>query len=176
MPDPGRTRAAAGTWADSQSFESWKGDHGMSSNERIVRDLYAAAEASVHDTDKFASLFADDGYFLDVPSGNRWYGQDVHQPVEALLAAFPDFHRELLRVYATDDVVVVELKLQGTHHGDFRVAGGVLPATGRRCDVPCCDVFHLRTGKVVAFHCYNDVSIWLDQLGSPHHLKASSKN
>ena len=145
----------------------------MSPNERVIRDLYAAAEAAVHDTDTFASLFTDDGYFLDMPSGTRWYGPDVRQPIEALLAAVPDMHRELLQVYATDDVVVVELKLQGTHEGDFPVAGGTLPATGRSFDVPCCDVFHLRDGKVVSFHCYNELFTWLEQLGAVRHLDAS---
>ena len=90
--------------------------------------------------------------------------------------AFPDFHRELVRVYTTDDVVVVELKLQGTHRGDFQVVGGILPATGTKFDVPCCDVFHLRNGKVVTFRCYNDLSIWLDQLGSLHDLNTSLKS
>lgn len=144
----------------------------MPSNEDIIRQVYEAAEAENQDTDKFVSLFADDGYFLDVPSGNRWYGQDVRQPIESLNSAFPDMHRELLRVYAMGDVVVVELRLQGTHKGDFPVAGGILPATGRAFDVPCCDVFHLRDGKVVTFHCYNDVSVWLDHLGALHDLDA----
>ena len=145
----------------------------MATNEETVRDLYAAAEATNRDTEKFVSLFADDGYFLDVPSGNRWVGPDVRQPIESLFVAFPDMHRELLRLYAMDDVVVVELRLQGTHEGDFHVAGGILPATGRSFDAPCCDVFHLKDGRVTQFHCYNDVSVWLDNLEALHNLDAS---
>lgn len=147
----------------------------MPTNEEIIREIYAAAEAKNKDTDKFVSLFADDGYFLDVPSGNRWYGPDVRKPIELIYAAFPDMHRELLKLYVTGDVVVVELKLQGTHKGDFHVAGGILPATGKTFDVPCCDVFHLKNGKVVTFHCYNDASAWLNQLGVLHNLDASLK-
>ena len=80
--------------------------------------------------------------------------------------------RELLRFHVTDDVVVVELKLQGTHRGDFYVVVGILPATGRTFDVPCCDIFPLSESKVVAFHCYNHVSVWLGQLGALHNLDA----
>lgn len=147
----------------------------MLASEAIVRELYTAAEGRVRDTDKFVSLFASDGYFMDVPSGQRWYGADVRKPIEALYVAFPDMHREWLEVHVIDNGVVVELKLQGTHRGDFHVAGGVLPATDRRFDVPCCDVFGLKDGKITEFRCYNDVSVWLDQLGCLHDLDASLK-
>lgn len=137
----------------------------MPTNEDIIRELYAAAEGSRLDVDRFASLFHEDGYFLDESSGMRWTGQEVRQPIEAISAVFPDMHRELLRFYTTGDVVIVELKLQGTHKGDFHTPEGVLPPTGRTFDVPCCDVFHLRDGKVESFHCYNQFYTWWKQLG-----------
>jgi hypothetical protein len=61
----------------------------------------------------------------------------VGQPIAGSAPHSPTFI-DLLRVYSTDDdVVVVELKLQGTHTGDFAVpGGGVMPATGRKFDVP----------------------------------------
>ena len=137
----------------------------MPANEDIIRQLYAAAEGDSLDANMFASLFHDDGYFLDEASGQRWVGPDVRQPVTGLASVFPDLHRELLQVYSADDVVVVELRLQGTHDGDWPTPQGVLAATGRRFDVPCCDVFHLRDGKVASFHCYNQLFVWFDQLG-----------
>ena len=138
----------------------------MPTSEEIVREVYAAAEAKSLDLEKFVSLFAEDGYFLDMASGLRWTGAEVRQPLEGLGTPFPDFHRELLKVYSTaEGVVVVELRLQGTHEGDFAIPGGsVLPATGKKFDVPCCDVFIVEDSKVKAFHCYNMRSIWLEQL------------
>ena len=141
-----------------------------SMNEDLIREVYAAAEADNLDPDRFASLFGTEGYFLDMPSGEKWTGPDVRQPVVGLATAFPDLHRQLLRFYSTGDVVVVELKLQGTHREDLPIAGGVLPASGKTFDVPCCDVFHVKDGKVLSFHCYNMQSIWLDQLGALHDL------
>ena len=140
----------------------------MTTNEDIIRDLYAAAEARNLDLDKFVSLFAEDGYFMDMASGQKWTGAEVRLPIEGLGSPFPDFHRELLQIHSnTDSLVVVELRLQGTHEGDFAIPGaGVLPATGKRFDVPCCDVFILSKGKIKAFHCYNMKSVWIDQLSA----------
>ncbi|MBB4858723.1 steroid delta-isomerase-like uncharacterized protein [Novosphingobium chloroacetimidivorans] len=146
----------------------------MTTNEDIIRELYAAAEANGQDVDRFAAFFHEDGYFQDEASGQQWYGDNVRQPIEALGVAFPDMHRELLRFYATGDTVIVELKLQGTHKGDFPSPIGTLPATGKIFDVPCCDVFHLRDGKVTAFHCYNEAFVWLRQLGAFDDVKGGS--
>ncbi|WP_207485562.1 ester cyclase [Arenibaculum pallidiluteum] len=147
----------------------------MATNEEIIRELYAVAEGDRRDAEKFASLFHEDGYFQDESSGIRLHGRDVGQLIEAVSSAFPDMHRELLRIYTTGEAVIVELRLQGTHSGDFHTGEGVLPATGRRFDVPCCDVFRLRSGKVAAFHCYNQLSIWLKQLGALDNLGAAVK-
>ena len=74
-------------------------------------------------------------------------------------------HRELYRVYADGDVVVVQLALQGTHDGPLSAAGGVLEPTGRRMDAPCCDVFELENGKIKRFDCYPSGTVILAQLG-----------
>jgi ketosteroid isomerase-like protein len=37
--------------------------------------------------------------------------------------------------------------------------------TGRGMHAPCCDVFHLKDGKIMSFHCYVAVPILLEQLG-----------
>lgn len=147
----------------------------MATNEDIIRQLYALAEGTGRDAEKFADLFHADGFFQDESSGMRLYGRDVAQLIHAISAAFPDMHRELLRFYTAGDAVIVELKLQGTHQGDFMTSEGLLPPTGRTFDVPCCDVFRLRDGKVEAFHCYNQLSVWLKQLGALDHLAAVVK-
>lgn len=147
----------------------------MPTNEEIIDTLYSVAEGETGDPDKFAALFHDDGYFEDESSGMRLYGQDVGQLIRAVSGAFPDMHRERLRTYVSDETIVVELRLQGTHLGDFHTGEGVLPATGRTFDVPCCDVFRLRDGKLTAFHCYNQLSVWLKQLGALDNLGAAMK-
>jgi ketosteroid isomerase-like protein len=147
----------------------------MATNVEIIRELYAVAEGPDRAGSKFASLFHDDGYFEDESSGMHLYGQDTSQLIDAIGSAFPDMHRELLQIYDAGDAIIVELKLQGTHQGDFHTGEGVLPPTGRRFDVPCCDVFRFRDGKLEAFHCYNQLSVWLKQLGALDNLSAVMK-
>jgi ketosteroid isomerase-like protein len=144
-------------------------------NEAVVRELYASAEAAAKDTPKFVSLFTKDGYFYDVSAGKKYYGNDIGLTVDVYAAAFPDMHRELYQMYFYDDVVVVELSLNGTHKGDLSIPEGVLPPTNKKMSAPCCDVFHLKDGKVASFHCYVAVPILLGQLGVFGNLSAAFK-
>jgi ketosteroid isomerase-like protein len=134
-------------------------------NEQLIRRLYDLAEAASKDTAKFVSLFADGGYFYDVSSGKKYYGHDIGLTVDVYAAAFPDRHRELYDLYFYDDVVVVELSLNGTHKGDLVTPAGTIPATGKEIHAPCCDVFRIENGKVTSFHCYLAATIIQAQLG-----------
>jgi ketosteroid isomerase-like protein len=63
------------------------------------------------------------------------------------------------------DHVLVELSHNGTHKGDLVIPPGTISATRKQIHAPCCDVFHLKDGKVFSFHCYVAVPILLEQLG-----------
>jgi predicted ester cyclase len=142
-------------------------------NEKLIRTLYSFAEGKSKDTPRFVSLFADGGYFYDVAAGKKYYGADIGYTVDVYATAFPDMHRELYAMYRRDDVVVVELSLNGTHKGDLVLPKGTIPPTGRTIQSPCCDVFHLKDGKVVSFHCYVAVPILLEQIGVFLNLQAA---
>jgi len=73
-------------------------------------------------------------------------------------------HRELYSLYFNEDVVVVELSLNGTHKGDLALPDGVIPPTNKEMHAPTCDVFHLKDGKVPSFHCYVAAPLLLKQL------------
>jgi ketosteroid isomerase-like protein len=137
----------------------------MPSNEEIIRELYAAGEGQGMDPKKFVSMFSEEGYMLDIPSSTKFRGQAIGDSIAALARAFPDVHRELLDFYVTENVVVVELAIRGTHKGELALASGTLAPTGKTIDAPCCDVFKLEGGKVIAFNCYNMPSVMLQQLG-----------
>lgn len=137
----------------------------MSDYIQTIRDLYAAAEGHSLDLAKFVSCFSQDGYVRNVPAGVEFRGEHIAMVASGMADAFPDIHREILDIYAMNDVVVVELAIRGTHEGPLPTPEGTVPATGKAIDVPCCDVFHMKDGKVVSFHCYNAASILLQQLG-----------
>jgi len=103
---------------------------------------------------------------VDMSVGVTYRGRwEVGKPVENYGAAFPDMHRELYDVYVSGDMVVVELALQGTHDGPLWLPQGILPATGKRMDAPCCDVFRLKDGRIQLFDCYPSGTVVLGQLG-----------
>jgi len=135
----------------------------MTDNERIIRHLYEVAE--VQDSAAFVKLFADDGYFYGVSAGAKYYGQDIGKTVDIYATAFPDMHRELGNFYVTDDTIIVELSLNGTHKGPLVIPAGTIAPTNQRIQAPCCDVFKLKDGKVEFFHCYTAATILFAQLG-----------
>ena len=137
----------------------------MPSNEEIIRELYAAGEGQGMDTQKFVSMFSDEGYMWDMATGMKLRGKAIGDSIAGLASAFPDVHRELLSIYVVENVVVVELATRGTHKGELPLASGTLAPTGKAIDVPSCDVFHLENGKIKSFHCYNEASVMQQQLG-----------
>jgi ketosteroid isomerase-like protein len=134
-------------------------------NEEIIRKLYAAAEGPGMDTGRFVSFFSEEGYMHDVPSGTKFRGKAIGDSIAALASAFPDVHRELLGLYVTENVVIVELRIRGTHEGELALGSKIIAPTGKTIDVPCVDVFRLENGKVASFNCYNLPSVMQQQLG-----------
>jgi hypothetical protein len=142
-------------------------------NEQSVRKLYSFAEANAKNTAKFVSMFTDDGYFYDVGAGKKYFGSEIGLTVDVYAAAFPDMHRELYAIHSFGDHVLVELSLNGTHKGDLVLPAGTISPTGKKISAPCCDVFRLKDGKVISFHCYVAVPILLEQLGVFMNLQAA---
>lgn len=140
-------------------------------SEQVIRNLYEVAEKQ--DAKMFASLFTEDGYFHDVATGVQYRAEELSKVVTGYAKAFPDMHRELSAFYVSGDVVVVELFLNGTHMGPLEMPAGVIPPTGKKIHVPCCDVFHVRDEQVVSFHCYNAATITLGQLGILENLSSA---
>jgi ketosteroid isomerase-like protein len=141
-------------------------------NEQVVRKLYELAE--VNDYPGFVACFTEDGTFTDMSLGVTYRGpEELPTPGVVMAAAFPDMHRELYDLYLSgDDMVVVQLALQGTHEGPLEYPFGTIPATGKRMDAPCCDVFQLVDGKIQRFDCYPSGTVILSQLGVLTDLEA----
>ncbi len=53
------------------------------------------------------------------------------------MKAVPDLEIEVQRRHVTDDAVLLEVMIRGTHLGEWRG----LPATGRRVEFPLCGVY-----------------------------------
>jgi hypothetical protein len=133
-------------------------------NEQIIRRAYLTAEEA--DIPGWVGAFTEDGTFTDMSIQVVYKGPDqLGQTVENYAKAFPDMHREIFQVYTVDNIVVVQLALQGTHLGPLHLPAGILPPTGKRMDAPCCDVFELVGDKIKRFDCYPSGTVVLTQLG-----------
>jgi predicted ester cyclase len=152
-------------WRHGSYIKILKGENKMKTNEEIIKELCAAAEGKSLNSQKFISMFSEDGYMWDMASGTKFRGKALGEAIVGLAKAFPDVHREIFHTYVANDVVIVELAIRGTHTGDFVLPSGTLAPTGKKIDVPSCDVFHIENGKVVSFHCYNEGLVMLQQLG-----------
>jgi ketosteroid isomerase-like protein len=141
-------------------------------NEQVIRRTYAVAEKV--DVKGFVDCFTPDGTFTDMSINVTYRGPaELGKTVEVYAKAFPDMHRELFRFFSVDDIVVVQLALQGTHNGPLPTPMGVVPATGKRMVAPCCDVFRLVDGKIRTFDCYPSGTVIFSQLGILENIKGA---
>jgi ketosteroid isomerase-like protein len=79
--------------------------------------------------------------------------------------AFPDSRVEIRTLTVDGDRVIVEHNGRGTHRGPLVTPNGTVPATGRPVDVPFCEVFERRDGRVASARTYFDVATMMGQLG-----------
>jgi len=96
---------------------------------------------------------------------------DVHDGPEEVAAyfdetrtAFPDQRNELIAMHHSDDAVIVEAMLYGTHNGPFRG----LPPTGRKFEMRFCALFLFEEDRLVCERVYFDAGTILRQLGIAH--------
>ena len=138
----------------------------MASNEEIVRAAYHAAEGDVLDLAAWRGSFTEDGVFNNMSTGQSYTGERLDDVVTFMVGVFPDVHRELLRVNDLgNDIVAVELLIQGTFLGPFPTPLGPLAPNGAKTSTPTADFFYLRDGKIQTFNCYPSLNIRLAQMG-----------
>ena len=138
----------------------------MTSNEEIVRAAYHAAEGDVLDLAGWRGSFTEDGVFNNMSTGQSYTGERLDDVVTFMVGVFPDVHRELLRVNDLgNNIVAVELLIQGTFLGPFPTPEGPLAPNGAKTNTPTADFFYLRDGKIQTFNCYPSLNIRLAQMG-----------
>lgn len=134
------------------------------SNESMVRSLYDIFNERAFE--RGAAMFAADAVLDDMPTGLQRRGAEGYrQYVGRWSTAFPDSKVEVSNVVAAGDQVIVEFRGRGTHTGPLETAMGPVPATGRKVDVPFCETWVVKNGKVASVHSYYDVATFMAQLG-----------
>lgn len=133
-------------------------------NGSIARTVYEAFNE--RDFERGLAVLAADAVWTNLPTGETFHGRDgFRRNYDQWATAFPDGKCEDLHVIATDDYVVVEFMGRGTNTGPLRTPAGEVPATGRRVDVPFCDVHRIEDGEITNGRSYFDMATMMSQLG-----------
>ena len=82
-----------------------------------------------HDLERIMATWGKSPWFDDVAWEEQWYGRDgIRAHYEELLGSFPDLEIETKARHVTDEAVILEVVVTGTHTGRWRE----LPALHRR--------------------------------------------
>src|SRR3954470_24777214 len=113
-----------------------------------------------HEFDVTLATFDHPRYEI-VPTGEGHDGPDeVSRYFAETRAAFPDQRNELIALHHTDDAVIAEFMLLGTHRGELR---GIAP-TGRSFECRCVALFLFEDDRLVCERVYFDAATIARQL------------
>jgi steroid delta-isomerase-like uncharacterized protein len=141
----------------------------------ISRDRLSARVALVeqhirlenaHDLEGVLCTFGETARYEDEAWSEKYSGREgVRLFYEQLMRAVPDLEIDVQRRHVTEDAILVEVVIRGTHLGSWRD----LPATGRRVEVPLCGVYTFDDeDRLAGERIYYDRATVLRQLGVFH--------
>jgi steroid delta-isomerase-like uncharacterized protein len=117
-----------------------------------------------HEFDLTLETFDHPRYEL-IGTGDVYDGaEEVAAYFEETRTAFPDQRNELIAMHHSDDAVIVEAMLYGTHLGSLRG----LPATGRKFEMRFCALFLFDEDRLMCERVYFEPGTILRQLGVAH--------
>jgi steroid delta-isomerase-like uncharacterized protein len=118
------------------------------------------------DLDGALDLATDDIEVRLVALGKTLTGREGFQRfMERFAIASSDMKKDVTNQVASDDQVVSEFTLKGTHDGSLRTRAGEIPPTGRSIELEVVEVVGIRDGKVAWITNYSDTSTLMRQLG-----------
>jgi steroid delta-isomerase-like uncharacterized protein len=121
---------------------------------------------NLHDFDGVMHTFGTAPRYDNEPMGEHHVG---HAAVGAfyneLFQALPDLTIAVEQQYVTEEAIIVEVRIRGTHLGPWRG----LPGTGRRLDYPLCGIYTFDgTDRLAGERIYYDRATIYRQLGIFH--------
>lgn len=127
--------------------------------EAVVREHMASENE--HDFARTLATFSHPRYEI-IATGEVYDGEDeVSGYYARSRATFPDQRNRLIAMHHTDDAVIVEFELMGTHQGPLL---GVAP-TGRAFSAQMVAFFFFEGDRIVCERVYGDTFTILGQLG-----------
>jgi steroid delta-isomerase-like uncharacterized protein len=107
--------------------------------------------------------WGEDPWFDDVAWEEQSYGrEEIRRHYDELLKSFPDLGIETHRRHVTDEFVILEVTVSGTHLGQWRD----LPPLGRKMSSRVCALYSFdEKGMLKLERTYYDKALVLEQLG-----------
>lgn len=121
---------------------------------------------NAHDLEGVLQTFGKEARYDDEAWGEHYKGAaGVRQFYEQLMRAMPDLEIRVQHQHVTDDAILVEVVIRGTHLGKWRG----LPATGRSIEFPLCGIYTFDSeDRLGGEKIYYDRATVLGQLGVFH--------
>ena len=88
--------------------------------------------------------------------------QAVRELLSGMFKWFPDFAVVIIKTQHSDDAVILEVRMKGTHIGDW---AGLKP-TGRLMDIPVACIFEFDRDRLVGEKVYFDMATLMNQLSA----------
>jgi steroid delta-isomerase-like uncharacterized protein len=128
---------------------------------RLTLALEHIRAENAHDLERVMETFGEEPWLI--VNGEAFRGRDnVRGLYESVFRAFPDARFDVKHQHVSDDAVIFEIVLSGTHEGAWL---GV-PASGRRLEITDCVVLTFdHRGKLAGERVYFDEASLLRQLG-----------
>jgi steroid delta-isomerase-like uncharacterized protein len=119
-----------------------------------------------HNLEGVLSTFGSTARYDDEPWDEHFDGPDgVRHFYTQLMNALPDLEIDVKRRHVTDECILLEVIIRGTHLGGWRG----LPATGRHVEIPLCGVYTFDAdNRLAGERIYYDRGTVLRQLGVFH--------
>jgi steroid delta-isomerase-like uncharacterized protein len=122
-----------------------------------------------HDTLALAGLYTDSArIFSPNWEGAKVGPAGVRETYRRYFSGTPDLRHDLIRVLATDTVLVIEYFYRGSF--DNPEAGTPAYMKGKKYELRCCTRLDLRAGKIYRQESYFDQVAFLRQVGFFDHL------
>ena len=86
--------------------------------------------------------------------------QAVGELLSSMFKGFPDFTVDIIKTHHSDDAVILEIRLKGTHLGDW---AGLKP-TGQTMNIPVACIFDFDEDRLVCEKVYFDMTTLMNQL------------
>jgi steroid delta-isomerase-like uncharacterized protein len=121
---------------------------------------------NAHDLEAVLLTFGNSARYDDEAWSEHHEGRDgVRSFYEQIMRALPDLRIDIQRRHVTDDAILLEVIIRGTHLGSWRG----LPPTGRRVEFPLCGIYTFDSNdRLAGEKIYYDRGTVLRQLGVFH--------